>query len=112
MDPVQNSYKARQTDGFAAGPLTVTESTALIIELSQSRRLTTIVIDAFDECDPVLRGELFDALTEMLQSSNVLVKILVSSRNQRDIMCELTGCLNVEIEAKKNQADIYHFVNL
>ena len=111
LDPVQKVYKARKTDGFAAGPLTMSESKALIIELTQSRPLTTIVIDALDECDPVLRGELFDALTDILQSSNGLVKILVSSRNERDIICELNGCLNLEIEAKNNQADITHFVN-
>lgn len=110
LGPVQNVYKARERDGFAAGPLTTTESTALIIELSQSRQLTTIVIDALDECEPMLRGELFDALTEILQSSNGLVKILVSSRNERDIICELTGCLNLEIEAKNNQEDITRFV--
>ena len=111
LDPVQKVYSARREDGFAAGPLTITESKALIIELTQSRPLTTIVIDALDECDPVLRDELFDALTDILQSSNGLVKILVSSRNERDIICQLSGCLNLEIEAKINQADITHFVN-
>ena len=111
LSPVQSAYEAREKYGFAAGPLTPTESTALIIELSQSRQLTTIVIDALDECEPTLRGELFDALTEILQSSNGLIKILVSSRNERDIICELTGCLNLEIEAKNNQEDITHFVN-
>ena len=102
LDPVRKVYEARQRDGFAAGPLTITESTALIIELTQSRQLTTIVVDALDECDQLLRGELFDALTEILQSSNGLVKILVSSRNERDIISELNGCLNLGIEAKKN----------
>ena len=111
LDPVQKVYKARERNGFAAGPLTITESKDLMIELSQFRPLSTIVIDALDECDPVLRSELFDTLTEILQSSNGLVKILVSSRNERDITCELAGCLNLEIEAKDNQADIGQFIN-
>ena len=111
LDPAQSVYEARKRNGFAAGPLMIAESTALIIELSQSRQLTTIVIDALDECDSMLRGELFDALTEILQSSNGLIKILVSSRDERDIRCELTGCLNLEIEARKNQTDIDLFVN-
>ena len=111
LGPVKKVYMERRRDGFAAGPLITSESKALIIELSQLRPLTTFVIDALDECDPVLRGELFDALTQILQSSNGLVKILVSSRNERDIICELASCLNVEIEAKDNQADISHFVN-
>ena len=111
LDPVQKLYRARKIEGFAAGPLTITESKDLIIELTQSRPLTTIVIDALDECDPVLRGELFDTLTDILQRSNGLIKILVSSRNERDIICELNDCLNLEIEATNNQADISLFVN-
>lgn len=111
LDPVQKVYKTRERDGFAAGPLTITEGKALIIEMSQFRPLSTIVIDALDECDPGLRSELFDTLTEVLQTSNGLVKILVSSRNERDITCELAGCLNLQIEAKDNQADIGQFVN-
>ena len=111
MDPAQRTYEDRKRDGFAAGPLTIAESTALIIELSHSHQLTTIVIDALDECDPALRSELFDSLTEILRDSKGLVKILVSSRNERDIICELTGCLNLEIEARKNKTDITHFVN-
>ena len=111
LNPVQTMYEKRKRDNFNAGALSMTESTALIIELSHLHQLTTIVIDALDECDFAMRDELFDALTEILQSSDGLVKILVSSRNERDISCELSGCLNVEIEAKDNQADITQFVN-
>ena len=111
MAPAQRIYEDRKRNDFSAGPLTILESTALIIELSQFHHLTTIVIDALDECDPALRSELFDSLTKILRDSKGLVKILVSSRNERDISCELTGCLNLEIEARKNQADITHFVN-
>ena len=111
LNPVQTVYEQRKKDGFAAGALSIAESTALIIELSLLHQLTIIVIDALDECDLALRDELFDALTEILQSSKGLVKILVSSRNERDISCELSGCINVEIEAKNNQADIARFVD-
>ena len=111
MAPAQRIYEDRKTNDFAAGPLTTTESTDLIIELSQIHHLTTIVIDALDECDPALRSELFDALTKVLRDSKGLVKILVSSRNERDISCELIGCLNLEVNARKNQRDITHFVN-
>ena len=111
LDPVKNIHEARKRHSFAAGPLTSKESIALIIELSQYRPLTTIVIDALDECDPERRGELFDAFTKILQDSAGLVKILVSSRNERDIICKLAGCINLEILAKDNQTNIVHFVN-
>lgn len=110
LDPVQNTYQAREKDGFAAGPLTIEESTNLIIELCHKRQLTTIVVDALDECEPVLREELLSAFNDILQASEGLVKILVSSRNERDIVCHLEGCINLEIQASNNQADIVHFV--
>lgn len=73
--------------------------------------MTTIVIDALDECEPLLRDDLLGALFDILQGSNGLIKIIVSSRDERDISCYLAGCLNLEIRATENQADIDHFVN-
>ena len=104
-------YKARENSAFAAGPWTLEESTALIIELSQYRQLTTIIIDALDECEEVLRLELLESFKEILQASNGLVKILVSSRDVGDIVYQLEGCLNLEIQANRNQVDIDLFVN-
>lgn len=104
-------YKEREDSAFAAGPWTLEESTALIIELSQYRQLTTIIVDALDECEEVLRLELLESFKKILQASNGLVKILVSSRDVGDIVYQLEGCLNLEIQAKKNQVDIDLFVN-
>lgn len=104
-------YKARENDAFVAGLLTLEESTALIIELSRYRQLTTIIVDALDECEEVLRLELLESFKEILQRSNGLVKILVSSRDVGDIVYQLDGCLNLEIQASMNQGDIDLFVN-
>ena len=104
-------YKAREDNAFAAGSLTLEESTALIIELSKYRPLTTIIVDALDECEQDLRLELLDAFNEILQASHGLVKILVSSRDVGDIVYQLEDCLNLEIQASKNQVDIVRFVN-
>ena len=111
LEPVRKVYKAREDCAFAAGALTLEESTALLIELSRYRQLTTIVVDALDECEQFLRLDLLDAFKEILQISNGLVKILVSSRDVGDIVFQLEGCLNLEIQASKNQADIERFVN-
>ena len=104
-------YKSREQNGFAAGPLTLDESTALIIELSQDRPLTTIIVDALDECDLSSRGDLLDALSGILQDSCGLVKILVSSRADADIVCHFSDCLNLQIEVSQNQKDIERYVN-
>ena len=111
MEPVKKLYKLRQRNGFAAGPLTLDESTALIIEITQERPLTTIMINALDECDFSSRGVLLDALSRILQESCSLVKILVSSRADGDIASHLSDCLNLQIEASQNQEDIESYVN-
>ena len=104
-------WKAREKRGFSAGPLTLKESTALIIELTRPRRLTTIIVDALDECEEVSRRELLDIFKEILQTSSGLVKILVSSREVGDIAYKLEGCLHPEILARKNQADVDRYVD-
>ena len=108
---MKDLYKSREKDGFAAGPLNLEESTALIIELSQNKPLTIIVIDALDECDFSSRGDLLDALSRILHDSCSLVKILVSSRADADIVCHYSDCPNLQIDASQNQRDIEHYVN-
>ncbi len=112
VEPVKKLYQSRGQNGFAAGPLSLEESTTLIIKLSQNRPLTTIIIDALDECDFSSRGHLLDALSRILQDSCSLVKILVSSRADADIVCHFSDCPNLQIEASQNQKDIEHYVNI
>ena len=111
LEPVRKLYKSREQNGFAAGPLMLEESTALIIQLSQDRPLTTIIIDALDECDFSSRGDLLDALSRILQDSCGLVKILVSSRADADIVCHFSDCLNLQMGASQNQEDVEYYVD-
>ena len=85
LDPVRTVYEARKQDDFAAGALNEKECTDLIIKLCQCRPLTTIIIDALDECESTRRHELFDAMSTILQRSKSLIKVLVASRDDRDI---------------------------
>ena len=98
-------------NGFAASPLTLEENTALAIELSQYWPLTTIIIDLLDECDPQRRHELLEFLSALLHEFKSLIKVLVSSREDRDIVCYLAGCINLELEAINNREDISQFVD-
>jgi hypothetical protein len=108
--PVVASYKTREDEGFASGPLRMDESRALILQLVEHYPLTTIVIDALDECDPEKRDDLLEALEEILQRSSQLVKIFVSSRDDQDIVCHLQDYPNLELESNKNMDDIASFV--
>ena len=45
----------------------------------------------------------------IFQDSRSRVKILLSSRPDVDIACHLSDCLNLKIEASKNQEDIDYY---
>jgi len=97
-------------EGFASGSLGIDESCALIIQLSEQYPLTTIVIDALDECDPGRRKTLLKTLESILQGSLGLVKLFVSSREDQDIVWRLQSYPNLELSSDKNKNDINLFV--
>jgi hypothetical protein len=99
-----------EAEGFASGQLQVDESRQLIMQLIELYPQTTIIIDALDECDPDTRLELLQALEHILQRSASLVKVFVSSRDDQDIVLELSGYPNLAIDSQRNSDDIAQFV--
>lgn len=81
-----------------------------MIQLASLRAITTIVIDALDECDLSSRAELLESLNQLVEGSDGLIKILISSRNDRAITCHLEGFPNITIDANDNHTDINKFV--
>lgn len=110
LPPIVSTYKKREMDGFASGPLRLDESCALVIQLAEQYPMTTIVIDALDECDPEKRADLLEALESILRDSTSLVKIFVSSRDDQDIVWHLQNYPNLELSSEKNKDDIALFV--
>lgn len=86
---VVKEYEARkdlaEKDGSALKKLTVEDCTRLIVELANSHPLT-IILDALDECEEDTRYELLEAFDEIISTSREVVKILVSSRDDVDIV--------------------------
>ncbi|ORX98360.1 hypothetical protein BCR34DRAFT_577292 [Clohesyomyces aquaticus] len=111
LGPSVNLFKDKEAEGFASGSLQMDESLNLILQLITHYPLTTIVIDAMDECDPQKRHELLKALEQILQNSSSLVKVFVSSRNDQDIILRLQRYPNLEINSQRNGNDIARFVN-
>ena len=111
LQPVRDLYGERKEEGFAAGSLNSHECTALILEMTKDRLMTTIVIDALDECDPEKRDVLLEALSSIVTDSTGLVKLFISSRDDRDIVLHLGECPNLKIQASHNQSDITRYVN-
>ena len=90
-----------QGEGFTSNGLDLDDSRDLIIRLTEDYSMTTIVVDALDECDPLTRQSLLDAFEHILKESAGLVKIFVSSRNDQDIVCTLRAYPNMSISSQK-----------
>jgi hypothetical protein len=111
LQPSIDLYDEEEAEGFASGQPRLDESLKLIMQLIELYPQTTIVLDALDECSPATRLDLLRALEHLLQHSCSLVKIFVSSRNDQDIVMQLKGYLNLEIDSRRNSNDIAQFVN-
>ena len=68
-----------------------------------------IVLDALDEVDEAERGDLFRSLEKILQESQNVAKIFVSSRNDGDIVDAFQHHSNIKIEEGMNGEDIRKF---
>lgn len=97
-------------DGSLSGPLGLTRCTELILQLLELYPQTTIVIDALDECDEEKREYLLFALKKLIKESRGVVKIFVSSRDDRDIVQQLEDVPNLYITADDSRGDIEIFV--
>jgi hypothetical protein len=111
LQPAIQIYKKKEAQGFASGSLKIEESRDLIVQLTEYSPLTTIIIDALDECNPEKRADLLEALEVILSDSKNIVKIFISSRNDQDIVFHLKHHPNLEISSDKNSNDIKYFVN-
>ncbi|KAJ4142808.1 hypothetical protein NW754_010247 [Fusarium falciforme] len=71
----------------------------------------TIIIDALDELRADRRHEIFEYLDQIVKQSPNVVKVLLTSRNDGDIVCRLDTTPNVYISAQENRGDIERFID-
>jgi hypothetical protein len=107
---VVDKWLERQDEGTDYR-LDILECTELIIETTKANS-AFIVIDALDECDLLRRHELLEALDDIVQRSENIVKVLVSSRREGDIVRHFQKTAKVEISAKDNSEDIERFIDI
>lgn len=111
LGPFIEKWKTKG-QGFSSNGLQVEQSCDLILELIEQYPMTTIVVDALDECDLENRQCLLDVFENLLQKSKGLVKIFVSSRDDQDIVCTLREYPNLDIVSERNAVDIESFVRI
>lgn len=110
--PVWEEYTRRQQaaemDGFEPSPLTAEECLQLLLTLMMDSP-ATIIIDGLDEL-VTQRIDLINALKTLIKESSNVIKIMISSREEQDIVQELRDCTSICASTIDNSADIELFV--
>ena len=110
---IVREYEKRKHDGFSSGHLGLEDSLRLTTQLINSYQQSIIVIDGFDECDPDKRKLLLRSLINLTQSTaniSTILKVFISSRDDRDISLWLENHPNIYIKPSDNAGDIERFV--
>lgn len=111
-EPVTRRYIKRKNEAKNQPPesLELNESVETILELLEENP-ATIIIDALDECNPQDQQLLLLQLHHLIKNSSNQLKILVSSRDDHNIVNHLGSSPNIYISTKDNQEDIQKYVN-
>ncbi|CAI6080012.1 unnamed protein product [Clonostachys chloroleuca] len=112
LEPALEVYNERESQASADGPLRLEESKELIIKLlDQYKGATmTIAIDALDECNEDTRGDLLEVFEFLLEESPCLLKLLVSSRDDQDIVYQFENYPCLALSSAHSSPDIELFV--
>ncbi|RYP07284.1 hypothetical protein DL764_002599 [Monosporascus ibericus] len=105
---LQELWSERRLGGSA---LDLEDCREQLFELVNLYPRTTLVLDALDECEPDLRGELVNTVEILLSKSRRPLKVFISSRPDRDIRNRFLDRPNIEIQATHNETDIQKFVD-
>ncbi|KAL4918072.1 hypothetical protein BDW62DRAFT_201184 [Aspergillus aurantiobrunneus] len=109
--PLLRIYEEAKAISYGQNPrkLSMEDTIAVLLELVK-RHPATIIVDALDECDPTRRYTLFTAFRKILQDAAYPVKVLLSSRDDGDILDQLAAAPNICIQPRHNAGDIIDFV--
>lgn len=106
----EKENESRKHSSDEVEQLTWQECVQLLIEILDESS-TVIIIDAFDELKKEQRWilyEAFDKILEGLQSG--IMRLLISSRDDGDIVMKLSQYPNVYIQVADNKQDVQEFV--
>lgn len=107
-ESVIDAYKKRDQNG----DLDFRECCELLIKLLNEYSKTIIVIDALDEIDPTERvtTDFLNKLKKVMDSSCSVVKLFLSSRDDGDIVIQLSGVPSIFIDPEDSSSDIKRFI--
>jgi hypothetical protein len=97
------------TSGKRLSQLEAKECVDLICELCETTP-AILVIDALDECSSYQRDVLLDNLDEITARAGDVVKVLISSRYERDIAANFQDASHIEITPAANREDLHIYI--
>ncbi|KAH8166269.1 hypothetical protein CIB48_g1932 [Xylaria polymorpha] len=103
-------YNKKRATGFASNCLTIKECLELLVELTNSDKLTYIIIDGLDESELETRDKLMEVLQNLVSQCQTTLKLFISSREDEDIKQQFRDGRDLRITATDNQADIERFL--
>lgn len=106
--PAIEKWKER-VEGESDHGLDIEECVSLLLDLTRDNP-AIICIDAIDECDLATRRLLLDAIGTVINCSEQIVKVFVSSRREDDFLDYFDKWEALEISAKENREDIVNFI--
>lgn len=109
LTPAADLYKQAKEHSIRSPSLK--HSTELMVRLAKIRGVTHIVIDALDETNSLSRRDLLNSLKECMKSTEGIVRLYVSTRNDEDIKVDFAGHPRVMIEPALNSTDITLFID-
>ncbi|KAK1756491.1 ankyrin repeat-containing domain protein [Echria macrotheca] len=98
-----------KTGGLDVAKLRLKESVERILDLASEDPLT-IVIDALDEINEESRHQLLSALDRMVEESDNVVKIFLTSRNDGQIFGLLPSARRINITSEDTESDMKTYV--
>ena len=113
MDPeLVAVYDRAQSEGFNATSIDASNTESLFRRALPTFKATYVVIDALDECEEAERKELVTALKSHVALRHHVVKVFVTSRDEKDLARMLSGTCDFRINADDTALDIRPFVEI
>ncbi|KAJ9156327.1 Ankyrin repeat-containing domain protein [Pleurostoma richardsiae] len=107
---VYKTWTEQRSKGFPTKSLSIEKCKELLPALVGAYTQTIIIVDGLDECDQGTRYELMDVLDAAMNLPAALVKILIASRNDTDLVRQYGAGKHLQVKAAHNQGDIEKFV--
>lgn len=112
LSPVSKAFEEEQEQGGTSGSIDFDDSQTLVLQLINIYPVTTIIIDALDECSKEARRRILNFLKTTLAGASSMVKFFLLSREEGDVVFNLKSFPNLWISSRNNQTDIETFVRV